>query len=242
MFQIVSCLMSEISWKFHENPFDYCLRIVGHRRGMPRKYRKITVFTGLNGASPKCRKLFLSSSTIYPEIFMKIRSRLSSWYFGRTNQQRWNHNLRFRWRWGLHILTIITRDLGKLKTHNPIYWIQDNWENLLNLQHIRQHIHDNHIQILQQIHFQKFFMNFTVLTLQYIFQISEFQWSITQSRDCFVISIITGLIYHMSRGISAVKSISALMMIFYEYVFDIFGISFLSSNIHLNKSSVLLPT
>ena len=33
----------------------------------------------------------------------------------------------------MHILSIIRREIGKLKTHSPIYCILDNWENMLNL-------------------------------------------------------------------------------------------------------------
>ena len=33
----------------------------------------------------------------------------------------------------IYILSIITRETGKLKTHSPIYCIMDNWENMLNL-------------------------------------------------------------------------------------------------------------
>ena len=32
-------------------------------------------------------------------------------------------------------LAIITREMGKLKTHSPIYCIMDDWENILNLTH-----------------------------------------------------------------------------------------------------------
>ena len=34
-----------------------------------------------------------------------------------------------------YILSTITRELGKLKTYNPTYWIMDNKENVLNLTH-----------------------------------------------------------------------------------------------------------
>ena len=34
-----------------------------------------------------------------------------------------------------YILSIVTRELGKLKTYSPIYWMMDNEENLLNLTH-----------------------------------------------------------------------------------------------------------
>ena len=35
----------------------------------------------------------------------------------------------------MHILSIITKEMGKLKTHSPTYCIMDNWENMLNLTH-----------------------------------------------------------------------------------------------------------
>ena len=34
-----------------------------------------------------------------------------------------------------YILSTITRELGKMKTYSPIYWIRDNQENMLNLTH-----------------------------------------------------------------------------------------------------------
>ena len=38
-------------------------------------------------------------------------------------------------RQGVYILSIITRGIGKLKTHSPIYCLMDKWENMLNLTH-----------------------------------------------------------------------------------------------------------
>ena len=35
----------------------------------------------------------------------------------------------------IYILSIITREMGKLKTHSPTYYIMDNWENMPNLTH-----------------------------------------------------------------------------------------------------------
>ena len=38
-------------------------------------------------------------------------------------------------RQSIYILSIITREMGKLITHSPTYCIMDNWENMLNLTH-----------------------------------------------------------------------------------------------------------
>ena len=38
-------------------------------------------------------------------------------------------------RQSMYILSIITKEMGKLKTHSPTYCIMDNWENMLNLTH-----------------------------------------------------------------------------------------------------------
>ena len=38
-------------------------------------------------------------------------------------------------RQSIYILSIITRGMGKLKTHSPTYCMIDNWENMLNLTH-----------------------------------------------------------------------------------------------------------
>ena len=49
----------------------------------------------------------------------------------------------------VHILTIITGELGKLKTHSPIYWIKDDWENCLNLRHTLGIIYLTSILVVQ---------------------------------------------------------------------------------------------
>ena len=46
-------------------------------------------------------------------------------------------------RWNINILTIITREMGKLKTHGPIYCMKDNWEKLLNLRPKLDRIYHN---------------------------------------------------------------------------------------------------
>ena len=39
-------------------------------------------------------------------------------------------------RQSIYILSVITREMGKLKTHSPTYYyIMDDWENMLNLTH-----------------------------------------------------------------------------------------------------------
>ena len=38
-------------------------------------------------------------------------------------------------RQSMYIISIITQEMGKLKTHSPTYCIIDNWENMLNLTH-----------------------------------------------------------------------------------------------------------
>ena len=40
----------------------------------------------------------------------------------------------------VYILSIITREMGKLKTHSPIHCIMDNWENMLSLMPLRSDI------------------------------------------------------------------------------------------------------
>ena len=43
-------------------------------------------------------------------------------------------------RQSIYILSIITREVGKLKTHSHTYCIMDNWENMLNLTHSTKYI------------------------------------------------------------------------------------------------------
>ena len=35
----------------------------------------------------------------------------------------------------IYILSIITKEMGKLKTHSPTYCVMDNWDNMDNLIH-----------------------------------------------------------------------------------------------------------
>ena len=42
----------------------------------------------------------------------------------------------------IYILSIITWEMGKLKTHSPTYCIMDNWENMASYSHTRQNISD----------------------------------------------------------------------------------------------------
>ena len=44
-------------------------------------------------------------------------------------------------RQSIYILSIITREFGKLKTHSPTYCIIDKWENMLNLTHTLEQIY-----------------------------------------------------------------------------------------------------
>ena len=39
-----------------------------------------------------------------------------------------------------YILSIITKEMGKLKTHSPTYCVMDNWENMFNLTHSTKYI------------------------------------------------------------------------------------------------------
>ena len=50
----------------------------------------------------------------------------------------------------VHILTIMTGESGKLKTHSPIYWMKDNCENSLNLRHTLGSIY--HVSMLFDYH------------------------------------------------------------------------------------------
>ena len=56
-----------------------------------------------------------------------------SWY----NPNQWlmvhTSDLMMVTRSNAHILTIIIKEIGNLKTHSPVYYIKDNWENWLNL-------------------------------------------------------------------------------------------------------------
>ena len=45
----------------------------------------------------------------------------------------------------IYILSINTREMDKLKTHSPTYWILDNWENMFkSYSHTRLNVSDKH--------------------------------------------------------------------------------------------------
>ena len=52
----------------------------------------------------------------------------------------------------LHISMVIRRDLSKLKTHSPRYWMEDNWENWLNLRQPLDSIYLINILEVQCLH------------------------------------------------------------------------------------------
>ena len=54
-------------------------------------------------------------------------------------------------RQNLDILSIIKREMGKLKTHSPTYCIMDNWEKMLNLAHTPDKIYRIMISTLQRV-------------------------------------------------------------------------------------------
>ena len=54
-------------------------------------------------------------------------------------------------RQSIYILSIITKEMGKLKTHSPTYCIMDNWDNMLNLTHTRQILSDRHFSMLSKL-------------------------------------------------------------------------------------------
>ena len=109
IFQTAPCLMVNLCWQFHENPFNRFLAMLL----TDTSPEKIPMFKGLNGTSWKCSRIFLVPSSTYTENFMKIRLAVS--FFRnvahrqtnrqtdrqtnkqtnkQTNVQRWNHNLR----------------------------------------------------------------------------------------------------------------------------------------------------
>ena len=64
------------------------------------------------------------------------------------NPKRWvivhTSDLMMIIRQSIYIISIITKEMGKLKAHSPTYCIMDNWENMLNVTHTRQIISDRH--------------------------------------------------------------------------------------------------
>ena len=52
-------------------------------------------------------------------------------------------------RQSMYILSIITKEMGKLKTHSPTYCIMDNWENMPNLTHTLDKLYLTGILLVQ---------------------------------------------------------------------------------------------
>ena len=76
IFQIALCLMSKVSWKFHDNPFYHYSIMLVTDTDSPKIEETHSVFNGLNGTSSKCSRLFLEPSPTIPENFIKICSRI----------------------------------------------------------------------------------------------------------------------------------------------------------------------
>ena len=110
IFQALPCLMSDVSWKFHENPFNFFFRNVGHRHGLPRKYRKKSCVQGVKWNIPKmCQIVPCTTShlTLQLETWQNenLFTRLSVMLLT-ANQRRWKHILRFDGGNKLHSRTV----------------------------------------------------------------------------------------------------------------------------------------
>ena len=73
VYSIISCVVPNISWKFHENPFiRFSIIVLTIADSQNRKIDP--EFKGLITTTRKCFRLFFVSCKIFPENFMKIRS------------------------------------------------------------------------------------------------------------------------------------------------------------------------
>ena len=86
--------------------------------------------------------LILQPKVWYLNIERHTAHTIVSW----PNPKQWiivhTSDLMMMIRQSIYILSIITREMGKLKTHSPTYSIMDNWENMLNLTHTVDKIYD----------------------------------------------------------------------------------------------------
>ena len=77
---------------------------------------------------------------VYKNIKWHTAHTIVSW----PNPKQWvivhTSDLMMIIRQSIYVLSIITREMGKLKTHSLTYCIMDNWENMLNLTHSRKYI------------------------------------------------------------------------------------------------------
>ena len=67
---VTSCVVPDISWKFHENPFARYPMIFTNKHGSI----KYEIRSRIQGVNPKCPWVFLASCSTFPKIFMKICS------------------------------------------------------------------------------------------------------------------------------------------------------------------------
>ena len=93
--------------------------------------------------------LCLHSTFVY--FYKNIEKHTAHTIVSWPNPKQWmivhTSNLMMIIRQSIYIISIITREMGKLKTHSTIYCIIDNWENMPQFTahwHTRQNISDRH--------------------------------------------------------------------------------------------------
>ena len=95
MLQVVPCLVSDLCWKFHANPFIHFPRHVANRHGFPWKHSKRDpVLKGYTWNSPNFPDCFLYHARDILKISWKSLYTFFCNVVQQTNQQRWKHNLR----------------------------------------------------------------------------------------------------------------------------------------------------
>ena len=89
--KIVICLMFDLSWKFHENPFTcFSVMLLTDTDSSEKNRKRNHVCKGFNRTSPKSSRLFLVPSLTYPATFMKSVHAFSCDMDNRqANQQIW---------------------------------------------------------------------------------------------------------------------------------------------------------
>ena len=81
----------------------------------------------------------LTARNLYGHITKNIERHTAHTIVSWPNPKQWvivhTSDLMMIIRQSIYIFSVITKEIGKLKTHSPIYCIMDNWENMLYLTH-----------------------------------------------------------------------------------------------------------
>ena len=129
--------MTEYQWRKANGYAEICHHIATlNRYKEPETFFQIKwVVTPFNKNQHYMKKQSILYLVIHKNIVRHTAHTIAQW----PNPKQWiivhTSDLTMIIRQSMYFLSIIIREMGKQKTHGPIYCIMDNWNNMLNLTH-----------------------------------------------------------------------------------------------------------